>query len=201
MDVIFYFDFGSPNAYLAHKVIPGIEARTGVKFAYVPALLGGIFKATGNRSPAEAYAGIPLKLAYERRETERFVARHGITEYAHNPHFPVNTLLIMRGAVAAQRLGVFEAYVDAVYRAMWVDGLKMDDPAVVRATLDAAGLPGERLLELTQDAAVKAELIANTEDAVAHGVFGSPSFRVGDELFFGKDKLRDVEEAIAAQGA
>jgi len=201
MDVIFYFDFGSPNAYLAHKVIPGIEARTGVKFAYVPALLGGIFKATGNRSPAEAYAGIPLKLAYERRETERFVARHGITEYAHNPHFPVNTLLIMRGAVAAQRLGVFEAYVDAVYRAMWVDGLKMDDPAVVRATLDAAGLPGERLLELTQDAEVKAALIANTEDAVAHGVFGSPSFRVGDELFFGKDKLRDVEEEIAAQRA
>ena len=199
MDVIFYFDFGSPNAYLAHKVIPGIEARTGVKFAYVPALLGGIFKATGNRSPAEAYAGIPLKLAYERRETERFVARHGITEYAHNPHFPVNTLLIMRGAVAAQRLGVFEAYVDAVYRAMWVDGLKMDDPAVVRATLDAAGLPGERLLELTQDAEVKAALIANTEDAVAHGVFGSPSFRVGDELFFGKDKLRDVEEEIAAR--
>jgi len=198
MDVIFYFDFGSPNAYLAHKVIPGIEARTGVKFAYVPALLGGIFKATGNRSPAEAYAGIPLKLAYERRETERFVARHGITEYAHNPHFPVNTLLIMRGAVAAQRLGVFEAYVDAVYRAMWVDGLKMDDPAVVRATLDAAGLPGERLLELTQDAEVKAALIANTEDAVAHGVFGSPSFRVEGELFFGKDRLRDVEEEIAA---
>jgi len=200
MDIIFYFDFGSPNAYLAHKVIPGIEARTGVKFSYVPALLGGIFKATGNRSPAEAYAGIPLKLAYERKETERFVRRHGITDYARNPHFPVNTLLIMRGAVAAQRLGVFEAYVDAVYRAMWVDGLKMDDPAVVRATLDAAGLPGEQLLALAQDAAVKAELIANTEDAVAHGVFGSPSFRVGDELFFGKDKLRDVEEAIAAQG-
>jgi 2-hydroxychromene-2-carboxylate isomerase len=198
-DVIFYFDFGSPNAYLAHKVIPAIEARTGAKFAYVPALLGGIFKATGNRSPAEAYAGIPLKLAYERRETERFVRRHGITDYAHNPHFPVNTLLIMRGAVAAQRLGVFEAYVEAVYRAMWVDGLKMDDPAVVRATLDAAGLPGEQLLELTQDAEVKAELIANTEDAVTHGVFGSPSFRVDGELFFGKDRLRDVEEEIAAR--
>jgi 2-hydroxychromene-2-carboxylate isomerase len=198
-DVSFYFDFGSPNAYLAHKVIPAIEARTRVKFRYVPALLGGIFKATGNRSPAEAYAGIPLKLAYERRETERFVRRHGITDYAHNPHFPVNTLLIMRGAVAAQRLGVFEAYVDAVYRAMWVDGQKMDDPAVVRTTLELADLPAERLLALTQDAGVKAELIANTEDAVAHGVFGSPSFRVGDELFFGKDKLRDVEAEIAAQ--
>jgi 2-hydroxychromene-2-carboxylate isomerase len=201
MDVIFYFDFGSPNAYLAHKVIPAIEARTGVKFSYVPALLGGIFKATGNRSPAEAYAGIPLKLAYERKETERFVRRHGIADYAHNPHFPVNTLLIMRGAVAAQRLGVFEAYVDAVYRAMWVDGLKMDDPAVVKTTLQAAGLPAERLLELTQDAEVKAALIANTEDAVAHGVFGSPSFRVGDELFFGKDRLREIEEEIAAQRA
>jgi 2-hydroxychromene-2-carboxylate isomerase len=198
MDVVFYFDFGSPNAYLAHKVIPGIEARTGVQFRYVPALLGGIFKATGNRSPAEAYAGIPLKLAYERKETERFVRRHGITDYAHNPHFPVNTLLIMRGAVAAQRLGVFEAYVDWVYRAMWADGLKMDDPAVVKATLHVAGLPADELLALTQDAEVKAALIANTEDAVAHGVFGSPSFRVEGELFFGKDRLRDVEEEIAA---
>jgi len=200
-DVIFYFDFGSPNAYLAHKVIPAIEARTGANFTYVPALLGGIFKATGNRSPAEAFAGIPLKLAYEGKETRRFLARHGIADYAPNPHFPVNTLLIMRGAVAAKRLGLFEPYVEAVYRAMWVDRLKMDDPAVVKATLDAAGLPADQLLALTQDPDVKAELIANTEAAVAHGVFGSPSFLVGDELFFGKDRLRDVEEEIAAQAA
>ncbi|HTX48746.1 MAG TPA: 2-hydroxychromene-2-carboxylate isomerase [Caulobacteraceae bacterium] len=196
--VIFYFDFGSPNAYLAHKVIPAIEARTGARFVYTPALLGGIFKATGNRSPAEAYAGIPLKLAYEGKETRRFVKKHGITEYAPNPHFPVNTLLIMRGAVAARRLGVFEPYVDAVYRAMWVDGLKMDDPAVVKAALEAAGLPADQLLAATQDPEVKAELIANTEGAVAAGVFGSPSFLVGDELFFGKDRLRDVEEELAA---
>ena len=113
--------------------------------------------------------------------------RHGITEYARNPHFPVNTLQIMRGAVAAQQLGVFEAYVEAVYRAMWVDGLKMDDPAVIVTALTAAGLPAAELMALTQDPAVKAQLIANTEDAVAHGVFGSPSFLVGDELFFGKD--------------
>ena len=197
-DVIFYFDFGSPNAYLAHKVIPGIEARTGVKFRYMPALLGGIFKATGNRSPAEAYAGIPLKLAYEGKETRRFVARHGITDYAPNPHFPVNTLTIMRGAVAAQKLGIFELYVDAVYRAMWVDGLKMDDPAVVKTALETANLPADQLLALTQDPDVKAELIRNTEEAVAHGVFGSPSFLVGTELFFGKDRLRDVEEEIVA---
>lgn len=201
VDVVFYFDFGSPNAYLAHKVIPAIEARTGAKFRYVPALLGGIFKATGNRSPAEAFAGIPSKLAYEGKETQRFVRRHGITEYARNPHFPVNTLLIMRGAVAAKRLGLFEAYVEAVYRAMWAHGLKMDDPAVARAVLDQAGLPADELLALTQDTEVKAELIRNTEEAVAHGVFGSPSFLVGDELFFGKDRLRDVEEEIAAQAA
>jgi 2-hydroxychromene-2-carboxylate isomerase len=197
-DVTFYFDFGSPNAYLAHKVIPGIEQRTGLKFVYVPALLGGIFKATGNRSPGEAFAGIPAKLAYEGKETRRFVARHGITEFASNPHFPVNTLMIMRGAVAAQTLGIFEAYVDAVYRAMWVDGLKMDDPAVAKAALEGAGLPAEKLLAMTQDDAVKAALIKNTEGAVADGVFGSPSFLVAGELFFGKDRLRDVEEAALA---
>ncbi|HXQ13189.1 MAG TPA: 2-hydroxychromene-2-carboxylate isomerase [Caulobacteraceae bacterium] len=197
-DVIFYFDFGSPNAYLAHKVIPEIEQRTGAKFTYVPALLGGIFKATGNQSPAQAFAGIPSKLAYERKETQRFVKRHGVTEFAMNPHFPVNTLQIMRGAVAAQQAGVFEAYVEAVFRAMWVKGLKMDDPAVIKAALDEAGLPTDQLIELTGDPAVKAKLIENTEGAVAQGVFGSPSFLVGDELYFGKDRLRDVEEAIAA---
>ena len=200
-EVIFYFDFGSPNAYLAHRVIPAIEARTGARFRYAPALLGGIFKATGNRSPAEAFAGIPAKLAYEGRETQRFVKKHGVTAFARNPHFPVNTLQIMRGAVAAKKLGLFEAYVEAVYRAMWERGLKMDDPAVIRATLDAAGLPADRLIELMGDPEVKQTLIANTEAAIAHGVFGSPSFLVGDELFFGKDRLRDVEEEIVAQAA
>ncbi|HEY2710288.1 MAG TPA: 2-hydroxychromene-2-carboxylate isomerase [Caulobacteraceae bacterium] len=200
-DVTFYFDFGSPNAYLAHKVIPAIEQRTGAKFVYVPALLGGIFKATGNQSPAQAFAGIPLKLAYEGKETRRFVKKHGITEYAMNRHFPVNTLQIMRGAVAARRLGVFEAYVDAVYRAMWVDGLKMDDPAMIKAAFEQAGLPADRLIELMGDAEVKAELIANTEGAVAAGVFGSPSFVVGSELFFGKDRLRDVEEEVVGAAA
>jgi 2-hydroxychromene-2-carboxylate isomerase len=200
-DVIFYFDFGSPNAYLAHKVIPKIEQRSGAKFVYVPALLGGIFKATGNRSPAEAFAGIPSKLAYEGLETRRFVRKHGITDYARNRHFPVNTLQIMRGAVAAKRLGVFEAYVEAVYGAMWAQGLKMDDPAVIERVLRDAGLPAAPLMAGMNDPAVKAELIANTEAAVARGVFGSPSFLVGDELFFGKDRLRDVEEEVAAQAA
>jgi 2-hydroxychromene-2-carboxylate isomerase len=194
----FLFDFGSPNAYLSHRVIPAIEARTGARFAYEPVLLGGVFKATGNRSPMEAFGGIRNKLAYERRETERFVARHGLTRFAMNPHFPVNTLLIMRGAVAARTLRVFEPYVEAVFVAMWEQGLKMDDPAVAGATLEAAGLPAEGLLAATQDAAVKERLMADTAAAVEAGVFGLPSFFVGQEMWFGKDRLRDVEEAIAA---
>ena len=193
----FLFDFGSPNAYLAHKVIPAIEARTGVLFTYVPVLLGGVFKATGNRSPMEAYAGIPSKLAYEALETRRFVARHALTRFSANPHFPVNTLMIMRGAVAARTLDVFALYVDAVFAAMWEDGRKMDETAVVIETLAVAGLPADRLLTLTQDSAIKDRLIASTAAAVERGVFGSPSFFVGGELFFGKDRLGQVEEAIA----
>ena len=197
-NVRFLFDFGSPNAYLSHRVIPAIEARTGARFVYEPVLLGGIFKATGNRSPVEAFGGVRNKLAYEGLEMRRFVARHGLTKYAHNPHFPVNTLLIMRGAVAARTLDVFEAYVEAVFVAMWERGLKMDDPAVAAATLAEAGLPAERLLALTQDPAVKERLMANTTAAVEAGVFGIPSFFVGQEMWFGKDRLRDVEEAIVA---
>ncbi|HXV00771.1 MAG TPA: 2-hydroxychromene-2-carboxylate isomerase [Caulobacteraceae bacterium] len=195
--VEFLFDFGSPNAYLAHKVIPAIEARTGATFTYVPVLLGGVFKATGNRSPMEAFAGIPAKLAYEALETRRFVARHGLAAFRHNPNFPVNTLGIMRGAEAARDLGVFAPYVETVFAAMWEDGAKMDDPAVIGETLSKAGLPAADLLRLTQDQAVKDRLMASTTAAVARGVFGSPSFFVGDELYFGKDRLGEVEAALA----
>lgn len=196
--VDFLFDFGSPNAYLAHKAVPAIEARTGARFRYVPVLLGGVFKATGNRSPVEAYAGVPAKLAYEALEMRRFVARHGLTRFAPNPHFPVNTLAIMRGAVAAETLDVFAPYVEAVFAAMWENGRKMDDPAVAAEVLEAARLPAERLLALTQDPSVKARLIANTAAAVARGVFGLPTFFVGDEMFFGKDRLGGVEAEIFA---
>jgi 2-hydroxychromene-2-carboxylate isomerase len=197
-EVAFLFDFGSPNAYLAHKVIPAIEARSGARFIYTPVLLGGVFKATGNRSPMEAYAGIPAKLAYEALETRRFVARHGLTGFRSNPHFPVNTLAIMRGAEAARDLDVFAPYIAAVYAAMWEHGRKMDDPAVIGEVLAAAGLPAERLVALTADQAVKDRLMASTTRAVERGVFGSPSFFVGEDLYFGKDRLRDVEEAVAA---
>src|SRR5881227_4001144 len=137
--VEFHFDFGSPNAYLAHLVIPQIEQRAGVRFAYVPVLLGGVFKATGNRSPAESLAGIRNKPEYERLETERFLKRHRITSYRRNPFFPVNTLTLMRGAIAAQRLGVFERYVDEMYRHMWSEPKKLDDVAVLRAALLESG--------------------------------------------------------------
>ena len=196
--VEFHFDFGSPNAYLAHLVIPAIEKRCGVRFAYVPVLLGGVFKATGNVSPVVSLRGIKNKGEYAALETRRFLAKHGITRYAANPFFPVNTLQIMRGAVAAQRVGCFERYVDEVYRHMWADPKKMDEPAVIRAALLESGLPADQLLQAAQSPEVKAALLANTQAAHDRGAFGAPTFYVGDEMYFGKDRLREVEEEIAA---
>lgn len=198
MDAIFYFDFGSPNAYLAHRVIPEIEARTGKRFAYVPGLLGGLFKLTGNQAPMIAFAGVPNKLAYEHREMQRFIERHSLSKFRMNPHFPVNTLALMRGAVAAEGEGLLAPYVEAMFRGMWEEGRKLDDPAVLGAALAEAGLPAERLFELAQTPEVKERLMANTQAAYEKGAFGIPSFLVGAELYFGKDKLRDVEEALGA---
>ena len=196
VSVEFHFDFGSPNAYLSHLVVPAIEGRTGVRFAYVPVLLGGVFKVTGNVSPAVSLRGIKNKGEYAELETRRFLAQHGITNYTPNPFFPVNTLQIMRGAVAAQRLGCYARYVAEVYRHMWADPKKMDDPQVIEAALRESGLPADELLALAADRGVKQELFDTTERSVARGTFGSPSFYVGDELFFGKDRLREVEEQI-----
>jgi 2-hydroxychromene-2-carboxylate isomerase len=200
MDAVqFHFDFGSPNAYLSHKILPGIERRTGVKFDYVPILLGGIFKATNNRSPVEAFAGIKNKYQYEKLEMKRFIEKHGLDRFQMNPFFPVNTLTLMRGAVAMKMDGEFARYVDAVFHHMWEEPKKMDDPAVIRAALDESGLDGGKLLERTQDPKVKEQLLRNTEESVARGSFGSPTFFVGGEIFFGKDRLRDVEERIVAK--
>ena len=195
----FHFDFGSPNAYLSHRVLPAIERRTGVVFTYVPVLLGGVFKATNNVSPAVSLAGIKNKPEYEALEMRRFLARHAIDDFRSNPHFPVNTLQVMRGAVFAQRHGFFDRYVDEVYRHMWSEPKKMDDPDVIRSALSESGLDAEAILAGIQDPEVKAHLIQTTEKSVARGVFGSPSFFVGDELFFGKDRLREVEEEIERQ--
>ena len=195
-EVQFLFDFGSPNAFLSHRVIPGIEQRTGTRFAYVPILLGGLFKLTGNQSPATAFAGIRNKPEYQRLEMQRFIDRHGIADFVFNPHFPVNTLQLMRGAVAAQDLGVFERYVETVYDAMWTKALDMGRPERVAAELAAARLPVESLLALSQAPEIKQRLVDNTQTAFERGAFGSPSFLVGDELYFGKDRLREVEEEI-----
>ena len=192
----FHFDFGSPNAYLSHLVIPDIEQRTGARFQYVPILLGGVFKLTNNQSPAEAFAGIRNKPEYHQLETRRFLRQHGITRFKPNPFFPVNTLTLMRGAVAARQLGIFERYVDAIYRHMWSEPRKLDDPGILRAALAESGLDADGIITLSQNTEVKNELMANTQRSVDRGTFGSPTFFVGNEIFFGKDRLRDVEEAV-----
>lgn len=197
--VQFLFDFGSPNAYLCHKVLADIESRTGASFEYVPILLGGLFKLANNRSPVEAFAQIPNKLAYDRLEMQRFITRHRLTSFKFNPHFPVNTLTIMRLAVAAQASGCGPQVIAALYAAMWEQGRNMADPVEIVDVLRQAGLDGAALLAKTQDPEVKACLMANTQSACERGAFGSPSFFVGDELFFGKDRLRDVEEEIVSQ--
>ena len=192
------FDFGSPNAYLTLKALPDLLDRTGAELIITPCLLGGIFKATGNKAPMVQYADAPAKLAYENLEMRRFIAKHGLAKFRLNPHFPVNTLQIMRGSVAAQRLGVFAPYVDAVYASMWERGAKMDDAAVIEAELKAAGLDAAAILAKSQEADVKAELVANTQQAFERGAFGSPTFFVGKDIYFGKDRLRDVEDALAS---
>jgi 2-hydroxychromene-2-carboxylate isomerase len=197
--VQFLFDFGSPNAYLAARVIPDVERRTGTKFDYVPVLLGGIYKLTGNSSPGDYLKGIRNKPDYMALETERFIRRHGITTFRRNPFFPVNTLQLMRGAVAAEAEGVFLPYFQAVYHHMWEEPKKMDDPGVMRDALTSSGIDADKIVSRSQDAAVKNRLMALTQDAVDRGAFGSPTFFVNNEMFFGKDQLRDVEEEILAQ--
>ena len=199
LKVEFQFDFGSPNAYLAEVAIPGIERRTGVKFGYVPVLLGGIYKATGNMSPFDSLREIKNKPEYQALETQRFIRRHNITKFRQNPFFPVNTLMLMRGAVAAQLEGVFEPYFRAAYHHMWEEPKKMDDPEVFRSAFVSSGIDIDRLAVRAQQDDVKKKLINLTNDAVARGAFGSPTFFVGKEMFFGKDQLRDVEESIVEQ--
>ena len=199
LKVEFHFDFGSPNAYLAERVLPAIEQRTGVRFDYVPVLLGGIYKATNNMSPAESLRGIKNKPEFQALETQRFLRRHGITNFKANPFFPVNTLMLMRGAVAARFEGMFEPYFRAAYRHMWEEPKKMDDPRVFREAFLSSGIDIDRLIARAQHDDVKKKLIADTTDAVERGSFGSPTFFVGKEMFFGKDQLRDVEESIVEQ--
>jgi len=199
LKVEFLFDFGSPNAYLAELVLPGIEWRTGVKFEYVPVLLGGIFKGTGNMSPFDSLRGIKNKPEYQALESQRFIRRHNITKLRQNPFIPVNTLMLMRVAVAAQFEGMFEPYFRAAYHHMWEEPKKMDDLETFRNAFISSGIDIDRLIARAQQDDVKKGLIDRTTDAVNRGAFGSPTFFVGKEMFFGKDQLRDVEESIVEQ--
>lgn len=194
----FYYDFGSPNAYLVHKVLPDIAARHGAELAYRPVLLGGVFKATNNQSPITAFAGVKGKNAYQALELKRFVERHGLA-YRMNPHFPVNTLMMMRGAIFAEGQPWETTYREAMFDAMWRDGEKMDDPATLMRVLAAAGLPADEIAAGVQQDIVKQGLIAATEAAVARGVFGAPTMFLGDEMFFGKDALGDLDWRLSTR--
>jgi 2-hydroxychromene-2-carboxylate isomerase len=189
------FDFASPNAYLVLQALPPVLARTGAELLLTPALLGGIFKATGNQAPMLAFAGVRGKLAYEALELSRFVRRHGISRYAMNPHFPVNTLLVMRGYLAT---GVAQqpVYLQAVMAALWEQGRAMADPAVVHAVLRDAGLDADAILAGAKSDTVKQQLVTRTQEVVSRGVFGIPTFFVGGEMFFGKERLDQVETCL-----
>lgn len=191
----FFFDVGSPTAYLAYTQLPGIASRTGAEIRYRPILLGGVFKATGNRAPGE----VAPKGAYMLRDLQRYAAHYGVP-YAHNPNFPINTILMMRGAVAAQRLELLPAYLGAIFAGMWVEQAPMQDPQEVGRRLVAAGIDVSTLLPLTEDQSVKDELRINTEEAVRRGTFGAPTFFVGDEMFFGQDRLDFVEDELRRAG-
>ena len=199
VDVEFHFDFGSPNAYFCHKLIPDIEKQTGAKFTYFPILLGGVFKLTNNRSPMEQFEGVMHKRDYMRLETMLFIQDHNLTDYKMNPHFPINTVQLMRGAIVATDEGFLDKYVDAVFTGVWEKELKLDDADVIIQTLDAAGMKGTHILERTQEPEIKGGLIKNTSASVERGNFGSPTFFVGDQMFFGKDRLQAVTREIARQ--
>lgn len=201
MNLEFHFDFGSPNTYYCHRVLSQIEQRTGEKFTYYPILLGGVFKSTNNKSPMEALAGIKNKPEYNALETKRFIEKHQLNDFQFNPHFPVNTLYIMRGAIYAINKGLGEKYIEAVYQCMWERQLNMADPEIIATALNEFGLPAQEIIDGAADPAIKQQLVENTAASVERGTFGSPTFYVGSEIFFGKDKLRDVEDEIVSQQA
>lgn len=192
--VEFFFDFGSPTTYLAWTQLPRICAAAGATLVYRPMLLGGVFQATGNASPVT----IPAKGKYMLTDMARFARRYGVP-MRFNPHFPINTLALMRGAVGVQLRWPqrFDDYVKAMFTAMWVEGRNMGDPAIVAETLGQAGFDARALLELTADPAIKEALKKNTEEAVSRGAFGAPTMFVGEQMFFGQDRLDFVKEALA----
>ncbi|TWD44366.1 2-hydroxychromene-2-carboxylate isomerase [Pseudomonas sp. SJZ131] len=192
--VEFFFDLGSPATYLAYTQLPNICAQTGSQLVYKPMLLGGVFKATGNASPAM----IPAKGRYMFKDLDRYAQRYDVP-LKFNPHFPINTLMLMRAVTGMQvrHPERFQAFIDCLFNALWVEGRNLDDPATVAAVLTENGFEPNAVLALTADEQIKTVLKENTEQAVQRGVFGAPSMFVGDELFFGQDRLDFVREALS----
>ena len=199
LNIEFHYDFGSPNTYFCHRLIPGIEERTGAQITYYPVLLGGIFKATNNRPPMEQFAEVKNKKEYQAVEMKRFIARHQFSNYRFNPHFPVNTINLMRGAAFASHQDYYMRYIEAVYQCMWEQGKNMADLEVIAEALREHGLPADDIVAAVQNPEIKQELIDNTSRSVELGAFGSPTFFVGDEMFFGKDRLLELEAEIVSQ--
>ena len=199
LDIEFHYDFGSPNTYFCHRLIPGIEKRMGAQITYYPVLLGGIFKATNNRPPMEQFAEVKNKKEYQAVEMKRFIARHQFSNYRFNPHFPVNTINLMRGAAFASHQDYYMRYIEAVYQCMWEQGKNMADLEVIAEALREHGLPADDIVAALQNPEIKQELIDNTSRSVELGAFGSPTFFVGDEMFFGKDRLLELEAEIVSQ--
>ena len=197
--VDFIFDFASPNGYLAHHALKGIIERTGVSINYIPCLLGGIFKSTGNQAPFVAFAGIKGKNEYGMLEIQRYIKKYALSKFKMNEHFPLHTVMMQRGALVAEQDGKLMEYIEAVLASVWEENKKMDDPDVFVAELTAKGFNGANILERTQDPDIKKKLIDNTNGAVERGTFGIPTFYVGDEMFFGKERIDQVEEEILAQ--
>lgn len=196
MKAEFHYDFGSPNAWLSHRIIPGIEERTGATFEYVPVLLGGIFKETGNVSPMVSLQGIRNKAEYQQIETDRFLKRHGITDFQWNPFFPLNSLAIMRGAVYASGQSYYKKYIEVVFRHMWSTPKKLDDREILAGVLADEGLPASEIMTAIEDPQVKQKLISNTSRSVQMGSFGCPTFYISGAIYFGKDKLQEIEEQL-----
>ena len=197
MKVDFIFDFASPNAYFCHRVIPEIEKRTGATFNYVPCLLGGIFKITNNQAPMMAFNGITNKLEYQNIEIQRFIKKHNLAHFTMNSFFPVMTLQLQRGAIAAMSLNVFDEYLEAIFKGMWEKSLNLADQEVlVNLLTTETQIDISNLVEKMQTQEIKDQLIQNTSNAVERGAFGIPTFFADDEIFFGKDSLVDLEEFI-----
>ncbi|MEL0207389.1 MAG: 2-hydroxychromene-2-carboxylate isomerase [Gammaproteobacteria bacterium] len=195
MKVDFIFDFASPHAYLCHKAIQNLEKTHDIKFNYIPCLLGGIMKLSNNQPPMVTLADIPNKLKYEFDTAfNRFMKEHNITKFKMNEHFPVNTISLIRGAIVAQKNDFFESYVEIVLSGLWEQSLKLDTPEALHELLNNNDCYPDLVIEGIAKDEIKAELIANTSEAVEKGAFGIPTFFVENEMFYGKDSLRELKE-------